>query len=73
MSPRRGTGLARPGTSAGLRDAWLRAKRRRAAKKFSVYMQKQGRDVHFDASGRYVEPEDGRGKPRDAKDRSWMN
>ena len=52
----------------GLRNEFYRAKRRRAAKKFEVYMRKQNRDVHFDKNGRYVEPED-----RDPNDKRWMN
>ncbi|HVG26543.1 MAG TPA: rhomboid family intramembrane serine protease [Acidobacteriaceae bacterium] len=38
----------------GLRNRYYRAKRRRAAKKFTVYMRKQGKDVSIDASGRYI-------------------
>jgi len=38
----------------GLRNRYYRAKRRRAAKKFQVYMRKQGKDVNIDASGRYI-------------------
>lgn len=56
-----------------LRNARLRAKRRRAAKKFAVYMREQGRDVNVDSDGRYVAPED---LPREAKkpsDSRWMN
>ncbi|HEY0786190.1 MAG TPA: rhomboid family intramembrane serine protease, partial [Acidobacteriaceae bacterium] len=55
------------------RNDYYRWKRRNAAKKFEVYMRKQNRDVHFDANGKYVAPEDGPVKPRDPKDRSWMN
>jgi membrane associated rhomboid family serine protease len=54
----------------GLRNAYLRAKRRRAAKKFTVYMKKQGKEVSLDSEGRYVDPS---GKPRDPNDRNWMN
>ena len=70
FAPRRGFGLAANETVYGLKNAWIKARRRRAAKKFSVYMQKQGREVHFDESGRYVDPD---GKPRDPNDRRWMN
>ena len=35
----------------GVRNAWYRSKRRRAAKKFEVYMSKQGRQVRFDDEG----------------------
>ena len=69
-APRRGVRLAANEGLYGLRNAWVRARRRRAAKKFSVYMQKQGREVHFDASGRYIDPEN---EKRDPQDRKWMN
>lgn len=55
----------------GARNAMLRAKRRRAAKKFAVYMRDQGRDVNIDTDGRYVAPED---EPRKSPDgKRWMN
>jgi len=54
----------------GLRNSYYRAKRRRAAKKFTVYMRKQGKDVSLDDDGRYV---DANGKPHDPNDRRWMN
>jgi membrane associated rhomboid family serine protease len=53
-----------------MRNAYYRARRRHAARKFEVYMGKQGRKVHFDSEGRYIEPED---KPRDPNDKRWMN
>lgn len=54
----------------GLRNRYYRAKRRRAAKKFEVYMRKQDRIVHFDADGHYIAPEE---EERDPKSRKWMN
>ena len=70
MAPRRGLGWAGSEMWFGWRNAYYRAKRRRAAKKFTVYMQKQGKDVNIDEDGRYVDPS---GKPRDPNDRRWMN
>ncbi len=70
FAPRRGYGFLSSERWYELRNAWFRAKRRRAAKKFTVYMQKQGRDVKFDESGRYLDPD---GKRRDPRDRKWMN
>ena len=55
-----------------MRNWYYRGKRRRAAKKFAVYMGKQGREVHFDKNGKYVEPED-RDQHRDPTDKRWMN
>ncbi len=52
----------------GLRNRYYRAKRRRAAKKFQVYMRKQGKDVNIDASGRYIGLDDD-----DPNDRHRMN
>ena len=46
----------------GLRNSYYRAKRRRAAKKFTVYMKKQGKDVNLDPSGRYVDPDGNRSR-----------
>jgi membrane associated rhomboid family serine protease len=54
----------------GLRNDYYRWKRRRAARKFEVYMRKQDRVVKFDEDGRYIAPEDER---RDPKNRKWMN
>jgi len=51
-----------------MRNEFYRAKRRRAAKKFEVYMRKQGTEVHFDSNGRYVDPDD-----RNPTDKKWMN
>lgn len=52
----------------GLRNRYYRSKRRRAAKKFQVYMRKQGKDVNIDASGRYIGLDD-----EDPNDRHRMN
>ncbi len=83
-------GAPRQGVTAGggriyqdFRNDYYRWKRRRAARKFEVYMRKQDRDVHFDSEGRYVDPDTGRpvaghrgtkpGEPSDPNDRRWMN
>jgi membrane associated rhomboid family serine protease len=39
----------------GLRNRYYRWKRRKAAKKFEVYMRKQGRTVRFDGQGRQID------------------
>jgi membrane associated rhomboid family serine protease len=58
----------------GFRNSYYRWKRRRAARKFEVYMRKQNRDVHFDDDGRYIDPDDDRGsRQRNSNDRKWMN
>ena len=54
----------------GLRNGYYRWKRRRAARKFEVYMRKQDRVVKFDDDGRYIAPEE---EDRNPNDRKWMN
>jgi membrane associated rhomboid family serine protease len=68
--PRRGLTFAASESLYGLRNSYYRAKRQRAAKKFTVYMKKQGKDVNIDSTGRYVDPN---GNPRDPNDKRWMN
>jgi membrane associated rhomboid family serine protease len=70
-APRRGLALGFSEQYFGLRNAYYKAKRRRAAKKFEVYMGKQGRQVKFDEEGRYIDPDDPR--RRDPNDKRWMN
>ncbi len=68
--PRRGIRAAVSEWWFGIRNSYYRAKRRRAAKKFTVYMKKQGKDVSLDAEGRYVDP---LGKSHEPGDKKWMN
>ena len=68
MAPRQGLRHGVSESWFGLRNRYYRAKRRRAAKKFQVYMRKQGKDVNFDASGRYIGLDD-----EDPTDRRRMN
>jgi membrane associated rhomboid family serine protease len=70
FSPRRGLAFGLSEQLYGLRNAYYRAKRRRAARKFEVYMGKQGRQVRFDKEGRYIAPDDAR---KDPNDKRWMN
>lgn len=60
LAPRRGYGYAASERFYGVRNSYYRWKRARAARKFQVYMGKQGREVHFDKEGRYVDPDDRR-------------
>ena len=69
-APRRGLALGVSEQYFGLRNAWYKAKRRRAARKFEVYMGKQGRQVKFDDEGRYIAPDEERKNPNDKR---WMN
>ncbi len=71
FAPRRGLAFGLTERYFGIRNGYYRWKRRRAARKFEVYMRKQNREVHFDSEGRYVDPDDA--KRRDPNDKSWMN
>ena len=71
FAPRRGLAFGFSEQLYGIRNSYYRSKRRRAAKKFEVYMSKQGRKVHFDDEGRYLDPDDT--LHRDPNDKKWMN
>ena len=58
FAPRRGLAGGMTERWYGLQNDYTKMKRRRAARKFEVYMRKQNREVRFDDEGRYVEPED---------------
>ena len=68
FAPRRGLAFLFSERLYSLRNEYYRAKRRRAAKKFQVYMRKQNREVHFDSNGKYVDPDE-----KDPSDKRWMN
>ena len=70
--PRRGLASGVQERYFAMRNEYYRNKRRRAARKFEVYMKSQNREVHFDKDGRYVDP-DVDGDKRDPADRRWMN
>ena len=65
FAPRRGMGFAVSESWYGLRNQYYRWKRRRAGRKFEVYMKKQGRTVRFDSHGRQID--------EDPNDRSRWN
>ncbi len=68
-APRRGLSFATSEWYFGLRNGYYRWKRRRAARKFQVYMRKQDREVNFDKEGRYIDPDE----RKNPNDRKWMN
>ena len=76
FAPRRGLRFAASEGWYGLRNAFYRAKRRRAAKQFTVYMRKQGKDVSVEMGEKYLESRDpsfrAKGKS-DPNDKRWMN
>ena len=55
FAPRRGMSFAMSESWYGLRNQYYRWKRRRAGRKFEVYMRKQGRTVRFDSHGRQID------------------
>jgi len=57
----------------GMRNSYYRWKRRRAAKKFEVYMSKHDRQVHFDEQGNYIPPEDDTHKGNGGSKSGWVN
>ncbi len=58
MAPRRGISFVVSERWYGLRNGYYRWKRRRAARKFEVYMKSQGRTVRFDGNGRQLDDPD---------------
>ena len=55
-----------------LRNSYYRWKRRRAARKFEVYMRDHDRTVSFDEHGNYIPPEDS-GKKNGGSKSGWVN
>jgi membrane associated rhomboid family serine protease len=55
MAPRRGVSFTFSERWYGLRNRYYRWKRRRAARKFEVYMRSQGRTVRFDGKGKQID------------------
>src|SRR6202047_1300982 len=56
---------------SGLRNRYYRWKRRRAARKFEVYMRKHNRTVEFDEQGNYIPPEEE--KKNGGSKSGWVN
>ncbi len=57
----------------GLRNSYYRWKRRRAARKFEVYMRQHDKEVHFDEHGNYIPPDDDAGKGNGGGKSGWVN
>jgi membrane associated rhomboid family serine protease len=55
LAPRRGVSFAVSESWYAIRNRFYRWKRRRAARKFEVYMRSQGRTVRFDSKGRQID------------------
>jgi membrane associated rhomboid family serine protease len=63
-APRHGISFMMSEGLYGMRNRYYRWKRRRAARKFQVYMKKQGRTVKFDGQGRLIDEDDPNDKKR---------
>jgi membrane associated rhomboid family serine protease len=55
IAPRRGISFLLSEKLYALRNGYYRWKRRRAARKFEVYMRSQGRTIHMDGQGRKID------------------
>jgi membrane associated rhomboid family serine protease len=55
LAPRRGFSFSLSERWYALRNRYYRWKRRRAARKFEVYMRRQGRTIHVDGYGRPID------------------
>jgi membrane associated rhomboid family serine protease len=71
FAPRRGLSFGASEQYFGLRNGYYRWKRRRAAKKFEVYMRQHDRTVKFDEHGNYLPPEDD--KKNGGSKSGWVN
>jgi len=71
--PRRGLSYSASEQYFGMRNAFYRWKRRRAAKKFEVYMRQHNQQVHFDEHGNYIPPEDDSRKGNGGSKSGWVN
>ncbi|PYX77494.1 MAG: DUF1751 domain-containing protein [Acidobacteria bacterium] len=69
--PHKGFAIGASERYFGLRNSYYRWKRRRAARKFEVYMRQHDRDVKFDEHGNYV-PDDPDKKNGGSKS-GWVN
>jgi hypothetical protein len=71
--PSRGLGFATSEGYYGVRNSYYKWKRRRAARKFEVYMRKQDRKEYFDQYGNYKAPEDSEKKNGESGPSGWVN
>lgn len=70
--PSRGMSYAASEKYFGVRNGYYRWKRRRAAKKFEVYMRDHDRKVSFDEHGNYIPPDENE-KPNGGSKSGWVN
>jgi len=71
--PQRGVSFSASESYYGLRNAYYRWKRRRAARKFEVYMRKHDRAEFFDEHGNYKPPADKEKGNGEGGRSGWVN
>ena len=72
--PRQGLGFLSSEQYYGVRNSYYKWKRRRAAKKFEVYMRKHDKSEYFDQYGNYKAPPDDKDKGNGESGRGgWVN
>jgi membrane associated rhomboid family serine protease len=71
--PRRGLMYSASENYFSLRNSYYRWRRRRAAKKFEVYMSKHDRKVEFDEHGNYIPPDEAPRKSNGGSKSGWVN
>ena len=71
--PRKGLAFSASERYFSMRNEYYRWRRRRAARKFEVYMRKHDRDVHFDEHGNYIPPDDDQNKGNGGSKSGWVN
>jgi hypothetical protein len=57
----------------GIRNSYYKWKRRRASKKFEVYMRKHDRKEYFDQYGNYKAPDDSEKGNGESGPGGWVN
>jgi membrane associated rhomboid family serine protease len=72
LMPKRGLSYAASEQYFGVRNSYYRWKRRRAARKFEVYMRDHDRKVTFDEHGNYIPPDEN-DKPNGGSKSGWVN
>jgi membrane associated rhomboid family serine protease len=72
FTPRRGLTYGASEKYFSARNSYYRWKRRRAARKFEVYMRQHNRTVSFDEHGNYIPPDEGDKKNGGSKS-GWVN
>jgi membrane associated rhomboid family serine protease len=70
--PSKGVGFVASERYFGIRNSYYRWKRKRAARKFEVYMRDHDRKVTFDEHGNYIPPDDN-DKPNGGSKSGWVN